>query len=98
MLSNQAQRILEVFRAHSRVAVGDSIQQTSFGDAIEWEHGRPDKASADALRELFSGGYLLEAMAAFVLTERGAQWLAGERGVIEVDKSDTRDVRGPRSS
>jgi len=78
-VSPEGDRILEVFRAHG-LRSGSTLHPTDFGEAIVWEHGPSvrDEPVRAALAALFEGGYLLEYLNGFQLTDLGAAHLYGE--------------------
>ena len=74
-MTAEARRILEVFKVRG-LRAGDTIHPADFGEAIIWEAGRVrDEPVRAALRFLFDNGLLVEALAAFILTEKGERAL-----------------------
>jgi hypothetical protein len=71
MISARAHSILAVY-ARRGLRPGDLLHPTDFGEQIVWQGGfvRDDDAR-EALVELFDGGYLIEHLNAFELTEAG---------------------------
>jgi hypothetical protein len=74
-MTPEAQRILDVFNTRNLKA-GATIHPTEFGDAVVWKDGYVrDEPVRMALAFLFKEGYLIEHLAAFELTKRGAEYL-----------------------
>lgn len=76
-LTQEARRILDVFRARGLPA-GGFVDFTEFGDAIVWEAGFVrDEHVRQALAMLVAGGYVVEMNAGLQLSERGERSLYG---------------------
>jgi hypothetical protein len=77
-MTPEAERILEVFRAHG-IRAGGWHHHTEFGDSIVWEDGFVrDLNVRTALAFLFDEGYLLELNAGLELTARGEREAYGK--------------------
>lgn len=84
-MSPEAQKILAMF-TQRQVRAGGVVTHWDFGDASPWG----DEVMGRAAQELVGEGYLIEYLAGFGLTERGAEWLYQRGGRKE---SGARKVR-----